>query len=57
MLWWLIALTVVVLYLLAKVAALLSWLSKYYDAVNQHFIDCGCPAGETWPPPKPPDFP
>ena len=57
MLWWLIALTVAVLYLLWKLASLLSWLNDYYDKVNQHFVDCGCQAGGTWPPPKPPDFP
>lgn len=57
MLWWLIALTVAVLYLLWKLASLLSWLNDYYDKVNQHFVDCGCQAGGAWPPPKPPDFP
>ncbi len=58
MLWWLIALSVVVLYLLIKLFQIMSWLKMYFDAVDKHFFDCcTCPGGTEWPPPKPPKFP
>ncbi len=57
MLWWLIVLSILVLYLLIKVYQILTWLLDYYNKINQHFIDCGCQVGEAWPPPKPPPFP
>lgn len=64
MLWWLIALSVLVLYLLYRVYQIISWLERfyswlqmYYNAINKHFVDCGCPGGEDWPPDQPPTFP
>jgi len=58
MLWWLIALSVVVLYLFIKLLQIMSWLKLYFDAVDDHFDKCcSCPGGIEWPPPKPPKFP
>ena len=57
MLWWLIVLSILVVYLLFKVYKIISWLQTYFAAINQHFVDCGCSAGQTWPPPDPPTFP
>jgi hypothetical protein len=55
--WWLIVLTILVLYLLWKTYQIVAWLKKLYDAVLAQMKACGCPQDKTWPPPPPPDWP
>ena len=57
MLWWLIVLTILVLYLIWCCIRVTRWLQVFYDAVIKHFEKCGCPQEEGWPPPKPPRWP
>jgi hypothetical protein len=58
MLWWLIVLSILVLYLLWKVYQITVWLKDFMKRLNTHLsVDCGCGAGGTWPPPEPPDWP
>jgi len=54
MLWWLIVLSMLVLYLLWKVYQLVTWLQDFLQKLNTHLSqDCGCGGGGTWPPPPP----
>ena len=57
MMWWLITLTILVLYLLWKTYQIVNWLKEFYDRVLKQFVACGCPQDKTWPPPPPPDWP
>jgi hypothetical protein len=57
MLWWLIILSVLVVYLLFKVYQILKYLKLLRELLIKQFVACGCPADPSWPPPEPPPFP